>query len=58
MPQVPLDPFTGQPLKLKPTAYGVVVYSVGPDGVDDGGQPLTDDHPPKGDIRVRIGEKK
>ena len=56
--QVPLDPFTGQPLKLKPTADGVVVYSVGPDGADDSGQPLNNDRPPKGDIRVRIGEKR
>jgi hypothetical protein len=56
--QVPPDPFTGEPLKLKATADGVVVYSVGPDGADDGGAPLTDDQPPKGDIRVRIGQRK
>ena len=58
LPQVPTDPFTGQPLKLKTTADGVVVYSVGPDGVDDGGAPLTEDKPQKVDIRVRIGNKK
>jgi hypothetical protein len=58
LPQVPPDPFTGEPLKLKVTADGVVVYSVGPDGVDDGGQPLSDERPYKGDIRVRIGERK
>jgi hypothetical protein len=56
--QVPTDPFTGEPLKLKAIADGVVVYSVGTDGVDDGGAPLTEDKPPKGDIRVRIGAKK
>ena len=58
LPQIPPDPFTGQPLKMKATADGVVVYSIGPDGVDDGGAPLTEDKPQKGDIRVRIGAKK
>ena len=56
--QVPPDPFTGQLLKMKATGDGVVVYSVGPDGVDDGGAPLSNEQPPKGDIRVRIGRKK
>jgi hypothetical protein len=56
--QVPTDPFTGEPLKFKATADGVVVYSVGPDGVDDDGSPLTEDRPQKGDIRVRIGRTK
>lgn len=58
MRQIPTDPFTGEPLKLKTTAEGVVVYSVGPDGVDDQGTPLTEYEPAKGDIRVRIGAKK
>lgn len=32
------DPFVpGQPLKWKVTDNGPVIYSVGPDGVDDGG---------------------
>jgi hypothetical protein len=35
---VPLDPFDGKPLRSKRLAYGVVVYSVGEDGVDDGGK--------------------
>jgi hypothetical protein len=34
---VPLDPFTGQPLKLARHDQGIVIYSVGPDGVDNGG---------------------
>jgi hypothetical protein len=34
---VPLDPYDGQPLRYRRLADGVVVYSVGPDGVDDGG---------------------
>jgi hypothetical protein len=34
---VPLDPFDGQPLRYKIVADGVRIYSVGLDGVDDGG---------------------
>lgn len=34
---LPEDPFTGKPLLYKRVADGVVVYSVGPDGTDDGG---------------------
>lgn len=32
-----VDPFTGQPLIVKPSAEGWLVYSVGTNGVDDGG---------------------
>lgn len=38
LPAVPSDPYTGQPLKFKKLAKGYVVYSVGPDGQDDGGK--------------------
>jgi hypothetical protein len=34
---VPLDPFDGKPLRYKRLADGVLVYSVGTDGVDNGG---------------------
>jgi hypothetical protein len=34
---VPLDPFDGQPLRYKRLADGVLVYSVGHDRADDGG---------------------
>lgn len=34
---VPIDPFDGGPLRLVTTADGIVVYSIGEDGVDDGG---------------------
>jgi hypothetical protein len=34
---VPEDPFTGQPLRYEKLGRGFVVYSVGPDGRDDGG---------------------
>jgi hypothetical protein len=34
---VPLDPHDGKPLRYKKLPDGVIVYSVGPDKVDDGG---------------------
>jgi hypothetical protein len=34
---VPADPFDGRPLRLKRLPEGVVLYSIGPDGTDDGG---------------------
>lgn len=38
LPQVPGDPFDGKPLRYVVTQDGYLVYSVGPDGTDDGGQ--------------------
>jgi hypothetical protein len=35
--QVPLDPYDAQPLRMKRTADGLVIYSVGADGQDNGG---------------------
>jgi hypothetical protein len=35
--KVPLDPFDGKSLRYSPVADGVIVYSVGLDGTDDGG---------------------
>jgi hypothetical protein len=37
------DPFDGRPLRFKPRESGYVIYSVGPDTVDDGGL----ERPPK-----------
>src|SRR5262249_23271539 len=37
IPAVPKDPFDGQPLRFRRTADGLVIYSPGPDGKDDGG---------------------
>ncbi len=34
---VPRDPYDGQPLRYKMVPDGVVIYAVGPDGVDNGG---------------------
>jgi hypothetical protein len=38
LPAVPIDPFNGQPLYYRRTANGVVIYSVGTNGADDGGK--------------------
>ena len=35
----PLDPFDGKPMKMKRTEHGLIVYSIGPDMVDNGGAP-------------------
>ncbi len=43
---LPLDPFAvNEPLRYKPDGKKNVLYSVGPDGKDDGGKPIID---PKG----------
>jgi hypothetical protein len=40
VPAVPLDPIDGQPLRYRPNADGTfLLYSVGENGVDDGGNP-------------------
>src|SRR5262249_25938289 len=46
---VPLDPFDATQLRYRRTAEGAVIYSVGRDGRDDGGntEPLPDDHFPR-----------
>ena len=38
--EVPQDPFSGKPLLYRRNAKGYVLYSVGLDGRDDGGQPM------------------
>jgi hypothetical protein len=35
---MPIDPFDRKPLKLRRFDDGILIYSVGPDGVDDGGK--------------------
>jgi hypothetical protein len=37
IPHIPVDPFDGKPLRLKREGDGLVLYSVGRDGKDDGG---------------------
>ena len=38
LPENPIDPFSGQHVKIARTNDGWIVYSVGPDGIDDGGK--------------------
>jgi hypothetical protein len=45
LPAVPRDPFSDGPLRVKAGDDGVRVYSVGPDGRDDGGTPVAPDRP-------------
>jgi hypothetical protein len=45
---VPFDPFDGNPLRLTVKANQWIIYSIGPDGVDNGGVEM-DDHS-KGDV--------
>jgi len=40
LPSVPQDPFGSVPLKYKVTGSGYSLYSIGPDGIDDGGKPV------------------
>lgn len=43
---VPVDPFgCGEPLRYRRTEQGYILYSVGPDGVDDGGRHFQDRKP-------------
>jgi hypothetical protein len=39
LPAVAEDPFSGRPLRYRRLDHGYLLYSVGPDGVDDGGRP-------------------
>ena len=38
LPAIPLDPFDGQPMKYRVEAGDVIIYSIGKNRVDDGGQ--------------------
>jgi hypothetical protein len=44
------DPFTSEPLKVKKTPRGWLIYSVGPDYKDDGGK--IDNSSPDGDVGI------
>jgi len=49
---IPSDVFTDKPPVYKLEGEGYLLYSVGPDGEDDGGQSREDD-PPRDDLRIR-----
>jgi hypothetical protein len=50
---VPPDLFSGRGLVYRPAANGYLLYSIGPDGKDDGGRSQADD-PAGDDIAVRM----
>lgn len=61
LPAVPTDPFSGQPLKYSVQPDRYVVYSLGPNAIDDGGSTISPPKPvgaarpePPKDIGVRV----
>ena len=50
---VPQDPFDGKPLRMKKAAGKLIVYSIGPDAIDNGGAPF-DRQKRTGDIPFTI----
>src|SRR5205814_1700100 len=56
--EVPMDPYTGGPLRWVRRPSGLVIYSVGPDRVDDGGAPFRQTAKPSGDIVFRLFDPK
>ncbi|MFO0815902.1 MAG: hypothetical protein U0796_22005 [Gemmatales bacterium] len=54
MASVPLDPFTGKPLILKPLSDGLMIYSVGWNGTDENGAIFPVDRQIYGDIGYRL----
>lgn len=55
---VPLDPFDGQPLRLKRLPDGIVIYSIGADRTDDGGDLRRIDNPYGKDEGFRLWDMK
>jgi tetratricopeptide (TPR) repeat protein len=53
LPQIPEDLFSGKGLIYRPAENGYLLYSVGPNGKDDGGR-ARDDEPPGDDLSIRI----
>jgi hypothetical protein len=53
---VPGDPYNDQPIQLKTTATGWILYSVGPDMKDDGGQRMDPQNVRQGDLTCEYVE--
>ncbi len=53
LPRLPLDPFTDEPLRLKKDGKDLLLYSVGPDGEDNGGTPWNEQER-RGDLVFRL----
>ena len=57
LPSVPVDLFSGRALIYRPAESGYLLYSVGPNGKDDGGA-SRDDEPSGDDLTVRMPRAK
>ncbi|MBI4566370.1 MAG: hypothetical protein HY716_16930 [Planctomycetes bacterium] len=56
--RIPLDPLTGRPFRYRAAADEATVYSLGGDGDDDGGKPVSGDGPGKdGDVVWKVGRR-
>ena len=51
--ELPVDPFSGQPFSYRPESTGFMLYSWGPNLIDDGGTPPPPDQYGEGDIVVK-----
>jgi hypothetical protein len=51
---IPRDPFDGAELRYLDFAEGVIIYSVGPDGVDNGGNITQNPSTPGSDLGFRL----
>jgi hypothetical protein len=56
--RIPLDPYDGRPIRYRRLEDGVVVYSVGLDGQDNGGKLLANVMSPGADIGFRLWDVK
>jgi hypothetical protein len=56
IPAVPRDPFDGRPLRMKKSAGKLIMYSIGPDMVDNSGA-LFDSNKKTGDIPFTLREQ-
>ena len=57
LPRVPDDPFGTGPLRARIEGNALIIYSIGPDGVDDGGEAFVGNFPnadSKGDVVVHV----
>jgi hypothetical protein len=56
LPEIPADPYTGRPLLSKQVPDGLAIYSVGRNGVDDGGALLAEKDvlQPNADLGLRL----
>lgn len=54
---VPADRFTAGPLIYRPQKDGYLLYSTGPNGVDNGGR-HSDSHPPGDDLVIQVDGKR